>query len=78
MLPLDGYGDKGEPVVTSFTAFAGMDRTTFLKAVGDAMAALRAFSAFQDQHIGFLGRCPSLLHFAPLALSKQQSCIVVP
>ena len=38
--PLDGYGDKGEPVVSSFTAFAGMDEATFLKAVTDAIANL--------------------------------------
>jgi hypothetical protein len=38
VLPLDGYGDKGEPIVSSFTAFAGMEETTFLKAVSDALA----------------------------------------
>ena len=38
VLPLDGYGDKGEPVVTTFTAFAGMDETTFLNAVAAAIA----------------------------------------
>jgi hypothetical protein len=37
VLPLDGYGERGEPTVTSFTAFEGMDETTFLKAVSEAM-----------------------------------------
>jgi hypothetical protein len=38
VLPLDGYGDKGEPAVSSFTAFEGMDETTFLTAVSAAIA----------------------------------------
>jgi hypothetical protein len=38
VFPLDGYGDKKERVVSSFTAFEGMDETGFLKAVSDAIS----------------------------------------
>jgi hypothetical protein len=37
VLPLDGYGSKGEQVIPSFAAFEGMDETAFLKAVCDAI-----------------------------------------
>ena len=38
VLPLDGYGDKGERRLTDFTKFEGMDETVFLKAVADAIS----------------------------------------
>lgn len=38
VLPIDGYGDKGEPRLISFTKFEGMDETVFLKAVADAIS----------------------------------------
>lgn len=37
VLPLDGYGSKGEHVIPSFAAFEGMDETAFLKTVCDAI-----------------------------------------
>jgi len=38
VLPLDGYGDKGERALPSFTKFEGMEETVFLKTVADAIS----------------------------------------
>ena len=38
VLPLDGYGSKGEHAIPSFTKFEGMDEANFFKAVSDAIS----------------------------------------